>query len=256
MELLKKYKNAPNDQQNICTQLKDNQQYVERLTTLERLTSDLQQHKAQRDQLKQLSGRLSSDARQFVSREAAALPMLTADAFDALAKKAGAANSDDLLNEIADVRRRAKETQQLSHPNLGQYGDERDLDHIENLDNERAAVMLLERAVELQRNDVLRVKNIAMAEIMVNLKPRHETISRRISSALIGLARALEEERRFIQELTSQDSSFADSLNLKPLSRAEILASPAVTLWVAEAVRNGIIDQKDAYDLAPAGGTA
>jgi ABC-type transporter Mla subunit MlaD len=113
MELLKKYKNAPSDQQNVCTHLKENQQYVERLTTLERLTSDLQQHKARRDQLKQLSGRLSSDARQFVSREAAALPAMAEDDFDTLAKKVGAANPDDLLNEIArcaETRKRNPKT--------------------------------------------------------------------------------------------------------------------------------------------------
>jgi hypothetical protein len=256
MELLRKYKNAPNDQQNVCTQLKDNPQYVERLTTLERLTTDLQQHKARRDELKLLSARLSSGARQFVSREAAALPMLTEDGFDALAKKAGAASSGDLLNEIADVRRRAKEAKEISNPNLGQYGDEADLAHIENLDNERAAVMLLERAIELQRREVLRVKNIAMAEIMVNLKPRHQTISRKISSALTELGKALKEESRFVRELELQDPSFIDSLNLKPLSRAEILTSPAVTAWLADALKTGIIDQQAAYDLAPSGDAA
>jgi hypothetical protein len=155
-----------------------------------------------------------------------------------------------------DVRRRAKETQKLSHPNLGQYGDERDLDHIENLDNERAAVMLLERAVELQRKDVLRVKNIAMAEIMVNLKPRHEAISQKIANALMGLASALKEERRLVVELSAQDSGLVDALSPRPLSRAEILTSPAITSWLAAAVTSGIIDQKDAYDLAPSGDAA
>jgi cell division septum initiation protein DivIVA len=254
MELIKKRINTNDDAAR--TRLKDNPRYSECLATLDRLTSDLERHKARTDQLKQQACRLGAGARQFVSREATALPMLTQAAFDALAKKAAAASSDDLLKEIADVRRDGKETRQIPVPILGQYGDETDVQHIENLDVERAAVILLERAIELQRNDVLRVKNIAMAEIMINLKPRFEAISRKIANALMGLASALKEERRFVVELTVQDSAFADALNLKPLSRAELLTSPAVTAWLADAVKSGIIDQQAAYDLAPSGDAA
>jgi hypothetical protein len=255
MELLKKYKNAPNGDAP-CTHLKDNPRYSECLATLNRLTSDLERHKARRDQLTQQACRLGAGARQFVSREAAALPMWTQAAFDALAKKAAAASTDDLLKEIADVRRDGKETRQIPVPVLGQYGDETDLQHIENLDVERAAVMLLERAVELQRKDVLRVKNIAMAEIALSLRPRHEVISRKIAGALRTLALALHEERRLVVELSAQDSGLVDALSPRPLSRAELLTSPAVTAWLADALKTGIIDQQAAYDLAPSGDAA
>jgi hypothetical protein len=256
MELLKKYKNAPSDQQNVCTQLKDNRQYVEQLSNLERLTADLEQHRLREKQLKQQAVRLGAGARQFIQREAAALPLMTDAAFDALAQKAVAVSAADLQGEVAAVRRRAMEAKELTVPLLGPSGDSQDAEHIEALDVERGTVMILERAVQLQKENVCRVKSIAMAEIALSLRPRHEVISRKIAGALRTLALALHEERRLVVELSAQDSGLVDALSPRPLSRAELLTSPAVTAWLADAVKSGIIEQQAAYDLAPSGDAA
>jgi hypothetical protein len=255
MELMKKYKNAPNDDAP-CAQLKDNRQYVEQLSNLERLTADLEQHRLREKQLKQQAVRLGAGARQFIQREAAALPAMTDADFDALAQKAVAVSTADLQGEVAAVRRRAMEAKELIVPPLGPYGDSQDAEHIEALDVERGTTMILARAVELQKENVRRFKGIALAQIALSLRPRQEVISRKIAGALRTLALALQEERRLVVELSAQDSGLVEALSPRPLSRAEILTSPAITNWLAAAVASGIIDQKDAYDLAPSGDAA
>ena len=245
MELVKR-KNTPNDAP--CT-LKDNQQYSERLARLERLTSDLERHKARREQLKLQSRRHSAQVRELVSKEAACLPMLSDTEFDDLASKA-ATGSEDLLSQITTMRKAAKDSGRMSTPRLGEYADAQDYQFLDDLGSERACVLVLERSLELAKKDLARIKHIAMAEVMTALRPKHDAISRKLATALVAMGAALKEESRFARELEIQDPSFVDALDPKPLSHSEILTSPAVTAWIAGALKSGVIDEETAFGLA------
>jgi hypothetical protein len=138
----------------------------------------------------------------------------------------------------------------MSTPRLGQYADAQDHTFLDDYDNERAAVLILERSVELQQKDVARAKVIAMAEVMTALQPKYDAISRKLATALTALSAALKEESRFVRGLEVEDASFADALDPKPLSHSEILSSPAVTAWIAGALKSGVIDEETAFGLA------
>ncbi|MGA8310170.1 MAG: hypothetical protein WB755_09085 [Terriglobales bacterium] len=124
------------------------------------------------------------------------------------------------------------------------FQDASDLEFVKNLDDERAAVMILERAVTLQSAEVLKQKNVAMVEIVQSLRPKRERIARQIAKALTELRAALAEDQEFGYALTLQDEGFASKI-FPPLFPARVLLDAEIRGWMTEAHRSGLIDSSE-----------
>src|SRR5438093_46925 len=170
--------------------------------------------------------RVGEDARQYVARESRCLPSLTTDEINAQAKILE--SGEDALDRAIELRRDAG-----IHPPA--FRERSDVAVVNELDELRAALSLIEGVLPGLGKEVARYRAAAIAEAVEQVRPGYERVALRIAAALTELANAVEEEKRFIQPLVEKDRDFANALLPRPFSQAGIVESPEIRTWLATA---------------------
>ena len=130
------------------------------------------------------------------------------------------------------------------------FRERSDVAVVNELDELRAALSLIEGVLPGLGKEVARYRAAAIAEAVEQVRPGYERVALRIAAALTELANAVEEEKRFIQPLLEKDRDFANALLPRPLSQAGIFETPELLSWMATAKRLGLLNQQQALALA------
>jgi hypothetical protein len=223
----------------VVTTLKDHAAYSSAVRKLDELKAQLKARTAARQALELKCSRQGEDVSRFITGGTAVI-RLADEERNALARR---------VIDAGSVTEKIQAAAKEGAPASGRFADSWKAQLNEDIRNERRAILLLECAIELHNKEIASVKRTAIAEISSNLRPKYETISRRVASALVELGAAIEEERQFTEQLTSQDAGFADVLSPAPLSQIGLLSSPEIVRWIAEAVRHDLIDLAGASAL-------
>jgi hypothetical protein len=109
----------------------------------------------------------------------------------------------------------------------------------ETLDAQNRAICILKRALEIQQKGVAAQKRLAMEQILESIKQTRGPSLQRIVEAITALRGAIEEERRVVESLVSQDADFSSviyppGLNFDALNRE-------LTSWLREAEESGYL---------------
>jgi hypothetical protein len=221
--------------------LMKHERYASALRRFNKLTWAKNEFAEKKQKLVIQCARVGEDARQYVARESRCLPSLTTDEINAQAKILE--SGEDALDRAIELRRDAG-----IHPPA--FRERSDVAVVNELDELRAALSLIEGVLPGLGKEVARYRAAAIAEAVEQVRPGYERVALRIAAALTGLANAVEEEKRFIQPLLEKDRDFANALLPRPLSQAGIFETPELLSWMATAKRLGLLNQQQALALA------
>lgn len=115
------------------------------------------------------------------------------------------------------------------------FSVESDVDAAVEYDEAETRALLFERAITIQKREVARQKNLAIAEIVNSACGERETKARVLADALLQFAAALREEFEFVNRLRMQDDAIPGLLSPRPFP-FEIPSDPAVLQWIADAM--------------------
>jgi hypothetical protein len=202
--------------------------YSEAATILSKLETLLAGHSAMLTTLRARATRLEETARGFIEREGTIC--LEGD-LTAIANRL--ISGSDLTQEITAARLPLEKTlyRSMKLPESG------DLETIKEIDFERAAVMALQHAIQLQKKNIAASRRQAIFELSKSLGAARATIARQMLASLKTLNDLADQDRALAQELDPAELEF---LEPRPFP-ANVLSMPAAN-WFSEFVSLGLID--------------
>jgi hypothetical protein len=116
----------------------------------------------------------------------------------------------------------------LDHPD--------DVTTVNEINDAARSMELFKRAATLQEREVLRLKNLALAEIHESVRGERERLARKIAGAVLELAAAVSEEGLFVESLRSQDEAVIPLLRPQPFPMAIDATNSAIVRWLSVAL--------------------
>jgi hypothetical protein len=126
-----------------------------------------------------------------------------------------------------------------------------DVEIITKIQEASARKELFRRAVTLQRREVLRQKNLAIAEICESLQSDWTRIARALAASLLEFGTNLRDAISFVDRLRVQDEAIPAYLSPRPFPLTSSPSDPEAVEWVAEVLT---LSQDEAKLLLAAGG--
>jgi hypothetical protein len=209
-------------------QLERSHAYSDAAAFLSKLQASLSEHSATLATLKARATRLEEMARLYVQQDRTiCLPGdLTAIAKDVIA-------GGDLA-KIVSADRLPLEKSLYAQLRLAEPDD---LPLIKEIDFERAAVMVLNRAIELQKAAVVATQRQAIFELSRSLSSGRAGIARRLLEGLKDLSLLADQDRHLSQQLEPAEIQF-----LKPCPFPMRILSTEAENWFLECIDNGLIE--------------
>jgi hypothetical protein len=204
-------------------QIKDAPDYREALVRLDRLKPQLEQ--ASRH-LEILTYRVSRTkiVKHYLARQVRVMPGDERE-FDHIALEVAAAG--DIPDGLLDRLRKEAPPVPITDSDQASLTEE--------VNDAIRSVELFKRAIALQEREILRHKNLAVAEVCNAVRGERERIARKIAGAAIDLAAAVAEENILVESLRAQDEAIVAALRPQPFPIA-LNSDSAVCHWVALAL--------------------
>jgi hypothetical protein len=146
---------------------------------------------------------------------------------------------EDLATVVADARKGMDTFYAKMKAGLPHF-DQEDADVVKDLDYSRAAVMMLQSAVTLQKRNVAETHKASMAEFLPAIKEARGTIAQQFLSALEECQKAAEQDRLFAEGLEPEEIQL---LNPRPFPTR--ILSEDVVRWLFSAVNEHLIGRED-----------
>jgi hypothetical protein len=216
--------------------------YREAAQKLDELKNELIAHKTEVSKKEQLLIRASSQARQFAGRGALILPSLSEPEFNSIAHKVIAAGMvpKELLGELR------------SKAPLLQIQDSYDAAILSALNDERATVELLERAIRLQEKELQTQKRSAMQQLNASLRPERTGQIGALTDAVTVLAGAIKEEEAFETWLAGADPDLVRSMRPR-LFPTLLLANKELFDWLRQCIEEAVLSPEQIQALEAVG---
>ena len=153
-------------------------------------------------------------------------------------------------DEIQRIQRLSKEGQRRSPIDEDAArllaGEEAAPFDLEELTNEREALyrqrLVLTRSIEMAKRRVQEETATASRIVCERLVPEHRAIVSGVAKALIGLGRALEDERKFCENLNDSGVIFIGYLRPMPVLGMGTDSNSRPAAWFKDAIENKLID--------------
>jgi len=153
---------------------------------------------------------------------------------------------DEMRVDI-DARRAAQRNELDDAASAILDGEKYDLHDPGKLEAESADAMkkleIARRAVEIQRDRVLKAESVASREICEKLKPQYESIISELAEALLKVMDASEKETRFRDELIEGGIIFAGQIVPNPFRPA--IGDNHIARWFREAINENYLKFSD-----------
>ncbi len=188
------------------------------------LARNLEVHKTELGRLGIQTRQCGHDAKQYLGRSAMPRPSMPESEFDSIAMEV-ARDGDVPQRLLVELREAAP---------VPKFSDSSDTMTVAAFQDERVAIELIARAIELANRDARRIRAKIVAQIVREVHPERQRIGQRLATALVELLCALRAEHYLGATLADQDASLP-GLVAPPILRADVL-TPEIEAWVREAV--------------------
>jgi len=205
-------------------QIKNSRDYREALARLDRLKPALDQASRSLEGAMNRASRTEA-VKQYASRQMRVMPAMTEPEFDKIALQVAA--EGEIPEALMDRLRKGAPPVSMT-----------DSDHAtmaEELNDAARSVELFKRAIQLMEREVLREKNLAIAQVWNAVRGERERIAQKIAGAAVELAAAVSEENAFVDALRADDEAIVKVIRPEPFPVA-LHSDSAVCRWVAAAL--------------------
>jgi hypothetical protein len=217
-------------------QLERSQANTAALAILSKLEASLSEHATALKTMIDRSSRLEGSTRRFIQMEASCLDGdLTAIANDLIAGGA----SETHLREI--VSRARLPLDKDFYPNvLKTLPEPEDIQTIRDLDFERATIMVLKRAIELQKVIIATTRKRGVIELSDSLRATRAMFARKLLGAIKELNELADRDRGLGNQVEASEIQY-----LKPKPFPAHLLSDDSAAWLRECVSEGMIEAQE-----------
>ncbi len=213
------------DERGFNLSVNDNSEMVVANERVNVLAKNLEAHKAKLGKLGIQTRQCGHDAKQYLGRSAMPRPSMTEPEFDKFAEQI-VVTGDVPESMLVELRESA--------PAIPKFSDSSDIQTVTAFQDERVAIELITRAIELANRDVRSIKANVVARLVREVHPERQRIGQRLATALVELLCALRAEHYLGATLADQDASLPE-LVAPPILRADMLTTE-IEAWLREAV--------------------
>jgi hypothetical protein len=204
--------------------------------TLSTLQSSLAEHGAALKSFRGRCERLPEEGRRLV-RHGTSVCLGPDSMLDHLAARVIA--GEDPANVASDARKSLNKYYAAFNWQPPAYSPE-DLQMLKDWDFERACIMVIERAIALQKKSLEASISVQMEEFSRVVAGTRAGLARQIVGAVVALQELVEQDRRLTDGLDPEEVQL-----LRPKPFSPCLLSAEATKWLLDAVSTGLIRRED-----------